>query len=77
MLAWVRKEFGEVPKELLVRERNKFLERNRSLDTRYSDWKSAWRNWMLKWWGEFGGREEVKKLNSELERLGDGPKYQD
>ena len=76
MRQWLAKTFGHIPEEIIVRERDNFLDRNRALDKRYIDWIAAWRTWMRNW-KKFGGMKELQIGANSYERLEDSPKYQD
>lgn len=73
MVAWVNKECALIPRDILKRERDSFLDRNRAKGETYVDWVAAWRNWMRNFYFKFGGREEIAGSQggseSELARL--------
>lgn len=74
LLAWIREKFGEVPKETIATERDKFLDHHRKLDSRWVYWDSAWRNWMRNWW-DWTGKEQLKPGTHGFEDLNAGKKY--
>lgn len=73
MVAWVNKECGLIPRDILKRERDSFLDRNRATGGMYVDWTAAWRNWMRNYYFKFGGKEEIASgqggAETELARL--------
>lgn len=46
--SWFRGEFGEVPRGVVMKEHEHFLDRQRAIGAKYVDWKATWRNWMRK-----------------------------